>query len=116
MSRIVRMSPLPGLLDQFEYQPPTSKLLDALNKYFRLTPMLLHSIAQLHAGALITDDDQLLILLTCEVYSRSKSVDCHSETSLKSLPPSYEPLFIGICQESDGKGIKNKLKIGSKLR
>lgn len=38
-------------------------------------------------------------------------MDCHSESSMKSLPPASEKIFIGICEESDGRSIKKILKI-----
>lgn len=114
IDRIIRLSPLPGLLNHLEYQQPSTTLLDNLNKDFRLYPKILLAVAELHSGALIMDGDQVLIPLTVEAYSRSKSVDCHSESSMQSLPPAGEKIFIGICEESDGRGIKKKFKIGFK--
>ncbi|KAI8146891.1 hypothetical protein BJV82DRAFT_508760 [Fennellomyces sp. T-0311] len=85
-----------------------------LNFDFRLAPSLLHAVAKLHTGALVYSQRETALLLTCEAYSRSKATDVHSETSMKSFPKDGESIFVGICEESDGGGAKQKLKIGGK--
>ncbi|ORZ01805.1 hypothetical protein BCR43DRAFT_432642 [Syncephalastrum racemosum] len=83
---------------------------------FRLSPNLLHAVAVLHTGAIISDKASVFIL-TAEAYGRGKSTDVHSESDGKSLPGSrcrYGTISAGIYNEADGKTMKKKLKIGGK--
>ncbi|KAI8384658.1 uncharacterized protein BYT42DRAFT_612341 [Radiomyces spectabilis] len=63
-------------------------------------------------------EKEVVFVLVAEAYGRSKSIDIHGETNQKSYPtPSsckYESLSVGVFEESDGNGMKQKLKIGSK--
>jgi hypothetical protein len=110
----VRLSSLPGLMDRCNYLEPDQDLIRLLNIDFRLTPSLLYAVAKLHTGSLVSCGDEIVLLLTCEAYSRSKATDTHSETSMKSMPISSTSIFVGICEESDGGMIKRKLKIGGR--
>ncbi|KAI9487651.1 MAG: hypothetical protein EXX96DRAFT_615412 [Benjaminiella poitrasii] len=66
---------------------------------------------KVHAKHLATKWGQLsTIVLTCEVYARSTTLNIHSETSGKSLPRPPEHYYIGIVEESNGFGIKKKTK------
>lgn len=111
-------SRLPGLIDTFAFTEATTEVIECLNLDFRLSPSLLHAVAALHTGCVIVDEYNLVFMLTAEVYSRSKSLDAHAKTNLKSIPlpcnATYDGLAIGIYKESDGGAAKKKLKIGSK--
>ncbi|KAG1057200.1 hypothetical protein G6F43_000954 [Rhizopus delemar] len=60
----------------------------------------------------------MVFSITVEAYCRGKATDIHGETNFKTLAsPSicvYGSLSIGIFEESDGKAMKNKLKVVSK--
>lgn len=118
IEKFIDSSRLPGLIDTFAFTEATTEVIECLALDFRLSPSLLHAVAVLHTGCIIVDDYNMLFTLTAEVYSRSKSLDVHAETNLKSIPlpgnSIYDGLSIGIHEESDGGAAKKKLKIGSK--
>ncbi|ORX53489.1 hypothetical protein DM01DRAFT_1336027 [Hesseltinella vesiculosa] len=119
LRQIISKSPLPHLLDKLgTLVEPSPVLLKALNTDFRQCPSLVQAVATLHTGALIFDNEVVLIL-AAEVYGRSKSQDTHGEVNLASLPQANEcaypsSLLVGLVHEADGHGMKKKLKIGSK--
>ncbi|KAI8144272.1 hypothetical protein BJV82DRAFT_578297 [Fennellomyces sp. T-0311] len=110
----IRLSSLPGLIGDCNYHEPGEDLVKMLDFDFRFAPSLLHAVAKLHTGALVYSEREAAMLLTCEAYSRSKATVVHSETSMKSIPKDGESIFVGMCEESDGGGAKQKLKIGGK--
>jgi hypothetical protein len=73
-------------------------------------------VAKLHTGFIIIDKD-IIFAITAESYCRGKATDVHGESSMETLPtPSscvYGSLSVDVFDESDGKGVKRKLKIGS---
>ena len=78
----------------------TRNLLDLISDFFR--------------GAIISDNNMNLIILTTEVYSRSASVDSHCEATEFSVPSSNLDISCGIYNKSDGSVEKTKLIIGTK--
>ncbi|KAF7729302.1 hypothetical protein EC973_004558 [Apophysomyces ossiformis] len=118
VEKSIASSRLPRLIDTFAFTEATTELIECLNLDFRISPSLLHAVAVLHTGCIIVDEYNIVFTLTAEVYSRSKSLDAHGETNLKSIPlpdsSTYDGLAIGIYEESDGGAAKRKLKIGSK--
>lgn len=88
------------------------ELIDLLNFDYCFAPELLHAVAKLHTSSIVCINDEILFILTVEVYARSKGTDVHAETSNKSLPLNSSSLFVGICEEADGGNTKDKLKIG----
>ncbi|ORY99313.1 hypothetical protein BCR43DRAFT_489075 [Syncephalastrum racemosum] len=115
LKQTVSQSWLPRLLDNSDYDEVPNDLLAALNYDIRRRPGLLQAIAKLHAGAIIVDKEVILVL-AAEAYGRAKAVDVHGETNLKTIPQpqgsAQYPLTIGVFEEADGHGVKNKLKIG----
>ncbi|GAN01693.1 hypothetical protein MAM1_0010c01127 [Mucor ambiguus] len=88
-------------------------LITALNMDFRLDPDLLYAVAELHAGAIISDGFEALLLITAESYSRSRNIDIHSEKSMQSIPNGGSAISIGLCDEADSGPTRSKLKIGA---
>lgn len=104
--KYIRLSKIPGLIDSYNYLMPDAELIELLNYNFRLSPDLMYAVAKLHAGAIVYSEDSSLLLLFCEAYCRSKSVDIHACFSMKFIPNNKLSLFVGICEESDGFGVK----------
>lgn len=75
---------------------------------------MLDLILDFFRGAIISDNNMNLIILTTEVYSRSASVDSHCEATEFSVPPSNLDISCGIYNKSDGDVEKTKLIIGTK--
>lgn len=111
----IHASCLPGILDLDNYVHADEELIHLLNFDYCLAPKLLHAVAQLHTGSIVSIGDELILLLVAEGYTRSKGTDTHAETSMKSLPRDSSSLFVGVCEEADASGIKDKLKIGACL-
>ncbi|KAG1469489.1 hypothetical protein G6F56_003229 [Rhizopus delemar] len=108
----IRASCLPGIFDLDNYVQADEELIRLLNFDYCLAPKLLHAVAQLHTGSIVSIGDELMLLLATEGYARSKGTDARAEASIKSLPPDSLSLFVGVCEEADGSGSKDKLKIG----
>lgn len=112
MAATLRESCLPGLLDGVgPYDEVESSLANVLAQDFRLNQDLLLAVAELFAGAIIHDGSTILVL-TCEVYSRSLQLDRHAESSWRSLPAPGQLLFCEVIADADGHGLK-KLVIGT---
>lgn len=61
-------------------------------------------------------DQTVIMTLTAEAYSRSKLVDIHAESNMKSIPTLEGPakrFSVGVYDEADSGHSKKKLKIGS---
>ncbi|ORX61926.1 hypothetical protein DM01DRAFT_1068896 [Hesseltinella vesiculosa] len=115
IEKSIALSKIPGI-GTTEYVKPSQQLVDALKSDFRLWPNLLHAVAMLHTGCLVTNGHDILITLTAEAYSRSKALDVHAETNLKTIPSpgsAIDGLSLGVYEEADGGPVKKKLKIGS---
>ncbi|KAI8330103.1 hypothetical protein BC941DRAFT_441520 [Chlamydoabsidia padenii] len=113
MKQAVAQSWLPKLLCNSEYDEVSGNLLAALNYDVRRRPSLLQAMAKLHAGAIVVDKE-VIVILAAEAYGRAKAVDVHGETNLKTIPQDAHQLMIGIFEEADSHGMKNKLKIGAR--
>ncbi|CEP08307.1 hypothetical protein [Parasitella parasitica] len=108
----LRSSNLPGLTTSCSnFVEPDDEMKRFLNFDLRLAPQKLSAVAKLHCGSLVVCEEEIILLLTCEAYGRSKSTDAHAGLSMKSLPQP-NTIFVCICNESDGSPIKSKLKIG----
>ncbi|CEP11913.1 hypothetical protein [Parasitella parasitica] len=99
------------------YEGPDDDLLRYLNYDFRQSPHLLQAAAKLHTGSIIFDK-AVILTITAEAYCRGKATDVHGESYPNTLPTPcrciYGLLSVGVHNESDGKGMKRKLKIGFK--
>ncbi|KAI9273347.1 hypothetical protein EDC94DRAFT_192388 [Helicostylum pulchrum] len=82
-----------------------------LNFDFRAKPQLLMLIPPLFSGAIIQDNNLSLVILSCEVYSRSNNVDIHSEPTEYSIPAEGE-ITCSVHTKSDGRKEIQKLVIG----
>ncbi|KAG1150034.1 hypothetical protein G6F37_011077 [Rhizopus arrhizus] len=108
-------SATPNLINKLgPYTVISSNAAQILNFDYRLKPHLLDLIPDFFRGAIISDNNMNLIILTTEVYSRSASVDSHCEATEFSVPPSNLDISCGIYNKSDGGVEKAKLIIGTK--
>ncbi|KAG0169491.1 hypothetical protein DFQ28_010124 [Apophysomyces sp. BC1034] len=93
---------------------------EMLNVDFRLRPELLPKVASLITSAVLVNNNDVLMILTAEVYSRHESLDIHSESDYLSstLPEKgrtkYADIFVGTVISADGKRLKSKLIVASK--
>ncbi|KAI8365309.1 uncharacterized protein BYT42DRAFT_550179 [Radiomyces spectabilis] len=77
---------LPNVMDRLDdYEEPSNELQAALNFDSRQGPALIQSVAKLFTGSLVVDT-AIIFIIVAEANGRSKAVDVHSETSLKSHP------------------------------
>ncbi|KAI7880280.1 uncharacterized protein EV154DRAFT_524081 [Mucor mucedo] len=96
------------------YEQPNDRLLDILNMEFHDKPELLGQIAELLVNGIIRSKNHSINILTVEVYSRHASIDIHNESELwETTIPVEGRLFCGTVPASDGKGLKQKLMIGT---
>lgn len=64
-------------------------------------------------------DEAVIFTIIAEAYGKGEATDVHGESTMNTLPtPStctYGSLSVGIYHETDGKGMKRKLNIDSKI-
>ncbi|EPB83140.1 hypothetical protein HMPREF1544_10125 [Mucor circinelloides 1006PhL] len=104
-------------------------LVDALGLYVPLNAQIeeflsgnnITSISKLFPGSLITTNDYLLLLVTCEVYARDGLVDLYAEKTGASFPEKldtkkrqYATIKLCTITESDGGAALHKLIFGCK--
>lgn len=81
---------------------------------FHDKPELLGQIAELLVNGIIRSKNHLIKILTVEAYSRHASIDIHNESEVwETIIPVEGRLFCGTVPASDGKGLKQKLMIGT---
>ncbi|CAO0793563.1 unnamed protein product [Mucor circinelloides] len=81
MLRLVENSKYPGLVDALGPYVPLNAQIEEFLSGNNIT-----SISKLFPGSLITTNDYLLLLVTCEVYARDRSADLHAEKTGASFP------------------------------
>ncbi|KAG1081384.1 hypothetical protein G6F42_022970 [Rhizopus arrhizus] len=104
MLRLVENSKYAGLVDALGLYVPLNAQIEEFLSGNNIT-----SISKLFPGSLITTNDYLLLLVTCEVYARDGLVDLYAEKTGASFPEKldtkkrqYATIKLCTITESDG--------------